>query len=71
MRNCKVWVVVVASKSFYFCWIFCLIKITVLRDFQSKETIVEAFDMIMEENNVHFVVNIDNYPQKLHEIVET
>jgi hypothetical protein len=24
MSNCKVWIVVVASKSFYFCWIFCL-----------------------------------------------
>jgi hypothetical protein len=42
-----------------------------LWDFQSKETIVEAFDMIVEENNVSFVVNIDDYPQKLNEIVET
>jgi hypothetical protein len=25
MSNCKVWVVLVASKSFHFCWIFCLI----------------------------------------------
>jgi hypothetical protein len=71
MRNCKVWVLVVASKSFHFCLIFCLIKVTVLWDFQSKETIVEAFDMIVEENNVSFVVYIDDYPQKLNEIVET
>jgi hypothetical protein len=28
MNNCKVWVVVVASKSFHFYWIFCLIKVT-------------------------------------------
>ena len=25
MSNCKVWVVLMASKSFHFCWIFCLI----------------------------------------------
>jgi hypothetical protein len=42
-----------------------------LWDFQSKETIVEAFDMIVEENNVSFVVNMGDYPQKLNEIVET
>jgi hypothetical protein len=42
-----------------------------LWDFQSKETIVEAFDMIVEENNVPFVVNIDDYPQELNEIVKT
>jgi hypothetical protein len=46
-------------------------KVTVLWDFQSKETIVEAFDMIMEENNVPFVINMGDYPQKLNEIVET
>jgi hypothetical protein len=36
-----------------------------------KETVVEAFDMIVEENNVLFEVDIDDYPQKLNEIVET
>jgi hypothetical protein len=36
-----------------------------------KETVVESFDMIVEENNVSFVVIIDDYPQKLNEIVET
>jgi hypothetical protein len=41
-----------------------------LWDFQSKEIIVESFDMIVEENNVPFVVNKDDYPQKLNEIVE-
>jgi hypothetical protein len=41
-----------------------------LWDFQSKEIIVEAFDIIVEENNVSFVVYINDYPQKLNEIVE-
>jgi hypothetical protein len=41
-----------------------------LWDFQSKEIIVESFDMIIEENYVLFVVNRDDYPQKLNEIVE-
>jgi hypothetical protein len=27
--------------------------------------------MIVEENNASFVVDIDDYPQKLNEIVET
>ena len=40
-------------------------------DFQSKETIVEAFDMIVEEIDVFFILHIDAYPQKLIEIVET
>jgi hypothetical protein len=62
--------VVVASSSFYFCWIFYLIRVTVLWDFQSKEIVVESFDMIVEENNVLLVVNKDDYPQKLNEIVE-
>jgi hypothetical protein len=30
-------------------------------DFQLKKTIIEAFDMIVEENNVPFIVNIDDY----------
>jgi hypothetical protein len=42
-----------------------------LWDFQLKKTIVEEFDMIVDENNVSFVVNKDDYPQKLIEIVET
>jgi hypothetical protein len=70
MSNCKVWIVAVASKSFYFCWIFCLIRVIVLWDFQSEETI-EAFDMIVEDDDVLLVINIDDYPQKLNEIVET
>jgi hypothetical protein len=70
MSNCKVWIVVVASSSFHFCWIFYLIKVTILCDFQSKEIVVESFDMIIDENNVPFVVNKDDYPQKLNEIVE-
>jgi hypothetical protein len=41
-----------------------------LWDFQSKEIVVESFDMIVEENNVLLVVNKDDYPQKLNEIVE-
>jgi hypothetical protein len=41
-----------------------------LWDFQSKEIVVESFDMIVEENNVPFVVNKDDYRQKLNEIVE-
>jgi hypothetical protein len=41
-----------------------------LWDFQSKEIVVESFDMIVEENNVLFVVNKDDCPQKLNEIVE-
>jgi hypothetical protein len=36
-----------------------------------EETIVEAFDMIVVENNVPLVVGIDDYLQKLNEIVET
>ena len=71
MSNCKVWIVNVASKSFYFCLVFCLIGVIFFWDFQSKETVVEAFDMIVEENNVIFEVDIDDYPQKLNEIVET
>jgi hypothetical protein len=35
------------------------------------ETIVEAFDIIVEEDNVPFVVYIDDYPKKFNEIVET
>jgi hypothetical protein len=70
MSNCKVWVVVVASSSFHFCWIYYLIKVTILWDFQLKEIVVESFDMIVEENNVPFVVNRDDYPQKLNEIVK-
>jgi hypothetical protein len=50
---------------------FLLIKVIVLWDFQSKETIVEAFDMIVVENNVPLVIDKDDYPQKLNEIVET
>jgi hypothetical protein len=50
---------------------FCLITVTVLWDFHWKETVVEAFDMIEEDNNVPFIVDIDDYPQKLNEIVET
>jgi hypothetical protein len=50
---------------------FSLIKVTFLWDFQSKETIVEAFDMIVVENNVPLVIDKDDYPQKLNEIVET
>jgi hypothetical protein len=69
MSNCKVWVVV-ASSSFHFCWIYYLINAAVLWDFQSKEIVVESFDMIVEGNNVPFVVNKDDYPQKLNEIVE-
>jgi hypothetical protein len=42
-----------------------------LWDFQSKETIIEAFDMIVQENNVPIIVNMGDYPQKLKEIVET
>jgi hypothetical protein len=42
-----------------------------LWNFQSKETVVEAFDMIVEENNVLLIVDIDDYLQKLNEIVET
>jgi ABC-type microcin C transport system permease subunit YejB len=38
--------------------------------FSTKEIVAESFDMIVEENNVPFVVNIDDYPQKLNEIVE-
>jgi hypothetical protein len=34
------------------------------------EIVVESFDMIGGENNVPFVVNKDDYPQKLNEIVE-
>jgi hypothetical protein len=70
MSNYKVWIVVVASSSFHFCRILYLIKVTVLWDFQSKEIVVESFDMIVEENNVPFVINRDDYPQKLNEIVE-
>jgi hypothetical protein len=40
-----------------------------LWDFQSKEIVVESFDMRVEKNNVHFIVNKDDYPQKLNEIV--
>ena len=40
-------------------------------DFQLEETIVEAFDMIVEEDNDPLVVDIDDYLQKLKEIVET
>jgi hypothetical protein len=36
-----------------------------------EETVVEAFDMIVEEDNVPLVVDIDDYLQKLNEIVET
>jgi hypothetical protein len=36
-----------------------------------EETIVEAFDMIVEEDIDPLVVDIDDYPQKLKEIVET
>jgi hypothetical protein len=36
-----------------------------------EETIVEAFDIIVEEDNVPLVVYIDDYPQKFNEIVET
>jgi hypothetical protein len=32
--------------------------VIVLWGFQSKETVVEAFDMIMEENNVLLIVDI-------------
>jgi hypothetical protein len=42
-----------------------------LWDFRSKETIVEALDMIVEENNVPFIVYMGDYPQKLNEIEET
>jgi hypothetical protein len=70
MSNCKVWVVVVASSSFHFCCIYYLIKVTILWHFQSKEIVVESFDMIIEENNVLFVVYRDDYPQNLNEIVE-
>jgi hypothetical protein len=42
-----------------------------LWDFPSKETVIEAFDMIVEKNNVPVVVNTDDYSQKLNEIVET
>jgi hypothetical protein len=35
------------------------------------ETIVEAFDIIVEENNVLLEEYIDDYPQKLNEIVKT
>jgi hypothetical protein len=69
--NCKVWIVVVASKSFHFYWIFCSIEITFLWEIQWEETIVEAFDMIFEVNNVLLEVDIDDYLQKLNEIVET
>ena len=68
--NCKVWIVVVASSSFHYCWIFYLIKVIVLCDFQSMEIVVESFHMIVEENNVLFVINKDDYPQKLNEIVK-
>jgi hypothetical protein len=40
-------------------------------DFQLEETIVEAFDMIVEEDNVPLIVDIDDYPQRFNEIVET
>ena len=36
-----------------------------------KETIVEAFDIIVEENNVFLEADIDDYPQKLMESLET
>jgi hypothetical protein len=39
--------------------------------FSIKETIIEALDMIVVENNVSLVVYIDDYPLKLNEIVET
>jgi hypothetical protein len=41
-----------------------------LWDFQSKEIIIESFDMIIEENNFPFIINRDDYLQKLNEIVE-
>jgi hypothetical protein len=41
-----------------------------LWDFQSKEIVVEAFGMIVEKNNIPFVIHIDGYFQKLNEIVE-
>jgi hypothetical protein len=40
-------------------------------DFQLEETVVEAFDMIVEEDNVLLVIDIDDYPQKFNEIVKT
>jgi hypothetical protein len=42
-----------------------------LWEIQWEETIVEAFDMIFEVNNVLLEVDIDDYLQKLNEIVET
>jgi hypothetical protein len=50
---------------------FLLIKVIVLWDFQSKEIVAKAFDMIVVENNVTLIVDIVDYPQKLNEIVET
>jgi hypothetical protein len=36
-----------------------------------KEIVVEAFDIIVEDNNVPLVIDIDDYSQKLNDIVET
>jgi hypothetical protein len=71
MSNYKLWIVDVASKSFRFYWVYCLIKVIVFWDFQSKETVVEEFDMIVEKNNVVLEVNMNEYPQKLNKIMVT
>jgi hypothetical protein len=42
-----------------------------LYDFKLNEIVVGAFDIIVVENNVSLVVDIDDYPQKLNEIVQT
>jgi hypothetical protein len=66
MSNCKVWIINVVSKSFHLCWIFFLIGVIFFYDFQSKETIVEAFNTIVEpEKNVLLEVSKADYPQKM------
>ena len=62
MSNCKVWLYLWLLNPSTFVEYFSLIKITVLWDFQSKEIVVEAFDMIVVENNVPLIIDKDDYP---------